>query len=337
MLAADLRVAVLREVVGDVGVLLLLVGLVAEREHEAEAADGVVSGRSVVSGRLPSGSSAGRSLARETQCHRVLAALSPTLKRSCQSTPLPDLTRGNTIALLYVQVRCLTAIRLMLLGTIEYQNHMGFSSVQIEKEVDPGENVLILSPGVEANDAPICMDLLTVESPVEEAILSVTVAKSPDSRVQIWKQYVDSPPAATKFIDVDTAARSACSCSPAEDHFQCEALSLETVASPSNLTKLGIEISNAVDELASVDEDRQLVVCFHSLTPLLQYVSDKALFRFIHLVSSEFSRADAVAHFHMDPTVHDRDTLSTFLPLFDVVIEYEDGEWTLEPDRESPT
>ncbi len=104
---------------------------------------------------------------------------------------------------------------------------------------------------------------------------------------------------------------------------------MRSVSSPSDLTGLGIEITNALGELTDTDEDRQPVVCFHSLTPLLQYVSREELFQFLHKVTHTFTEEDAIAHFHMDPTVHDEETITTFLHLFDAAIIYDDGEWRL--------
>ncbi|WP_225336088.1 DUF7504 family protein [Halomicrobium urmianum] len=194
----------------------------------------------------------------------------------------------------------------------------------------PGENVLVLSSEFGVDDEPVCLDLLTVEQPASEAMLAVTVTESPDDRIQLWHQHADAAPAAATLIDVDTSTRSAASRSTADEvHQLCETASVRTADSPADLTGLGVEITNALDELTAENEERQLVVCFKSLTPLLQYVSREELFKFVHLVTERFTQAGAVAHFHMDPTVHDEQTIATFLHLFDVVVELDDGEWTL--------
>nr|WP_225334273.1 hypothetical protein [Halomicrobium urmianum] len=171
------------------------------------------------------------------------------------------------------------------------------------------------------------MGLLTVEPPSDEAVLSVTVTESTDDRIRQWQQHTNSAPAAATAVQVDASTRSVSQ--PATDESRsCETISRRTVASPSDLTGLGIEIINAIDEFADADEDWQPVVCFHSLTPLLQYVSSEELFQFLHKVTYTFARKDAIAHFHMDPSVHDEQTIGTFFHLFDSVIRYDD-EWEI--------
>ncbi len=161
-------------------------------------------------------------------------------------------------------------------------------------------------------------------------MLSVTVTESPDDRVRHWRQHADSAPAAATLLDVDTSTRSAASDATADaDHSQDDIGSRRSIPSPSDLTKLGIEITAAIGELTDADGDRQLVVCFHSLSPLLQYVSREELFKFVHLVTDELAQAGAIAHFHMDPTAHDEQTVATFLHLFDGVVEHDDGEWAV--------
>ncbi|WP_226013292.1 DUF7504 family protein [Halomicrobium salinisoli] len=198
------------------------------------------------------------------------------------------------------------------------------------ESVRPGESVLVLCSEFGVDESPICLDLLTPDRSVEEAMLSITVTESPGDRVRQWYDHADSTPAAATVIDVDTSMRSAESgATTAGDRVQCEVDSQRTLSSPSNLTKLGIEITSALDDLRATDEERQLVVCFHSLSPLFQYVSREELFKFVHLVSDELAQVDAIAHFHMDPTAHDEQTIATFLHLFDGVVERDDGDWEL--------
>ncbi|WP_225336489.1 DUF7504 family protein [Halomicrobium urmianum] len=207
---------------------------------------------------------------------------------------------------------------------------MSTLSAPIGGSLSPGENVLVLDPEFGVDESPICMDLVTADRSVEQAMLSVTVTESPGDRVRQWQQHADTTPAAATVLDVDTSMGSAASNPTADEHrIPCESASVRTVSDPSNLTKLGIEITSALDELTAAEEDRRLVVCFRSLSPLLQYVSREELFKFVHLLADEFARTGAIAHFHMDPTAHDEQTVATFLHLFDGVVERDDGAWEL--------
>ncbi|WP_225335335.1 DUF7504 family protein [Halomicrobium urmianum] len=205
---------------------------------------------------------------------------------------------------------------------------MSQSASAIRESVSSGENVLVLAPEFGATESSICMDLLTLAPPSEEAVLEVTVTQLPGDRVRQWEEHADVPPAAATVINIGTSTRSASSGPTTEDPpGACEKPSIRTVSSPSNLTRLGIEITEAVDELTDTDAEQQLAVCFHSLTPLLQYVSQEDLFKFVHLVTERFTQAGAIAHFHMDPTVHDEQTIAMFRQLVDGVLERDGGEW----------
>ncbi|GGL64608.1 hypothetical protein GCM10009039_23180 [Halocalculus aciditolerans] len=52
-------------------------------------------------------------------------------------------------------------------------------------------------------------------------------------------------------------------------------------------------------------------------------------FQFLHVMTVKLSREGAVAHYHLDPDAHDKQTVGTLTQLFDAVLERRDGEWTL--------
>jgi len=107
-----------------------------------------------------------------------------------------------------------------------------------------------------------------------------------------------------------------------------ERLEVDAVLDPADLTTLGIRISEQLSEWGSTDE--QPVVCFHSLTELLEATDLNRAFRFLHLLTRRLSLAGAIAHFHLDPETCDEKTIETLRPLFDAVLEVdEDGTWSM--------
>jgi hypothetical protein len=64
------------------------------------------------------------------------------------------------------------------------------------------------------------------------------------------------------------------------------------------------------------------VVCFDSLTAMLQYVDVETAYEFLHAITGQLYAADARAHFHIDPTAHDRTTVDSIASLFDAVVEF---------------
>lgn len=101
-----------------------------------------------------------------------------------------------------------------------------------------------------------------------------------------------------------------------------EAVTVKSVSTPDDLTGLGITLSQAL----STHEDA--VVCFDSLTALLQYVETERAYEFLNALTGHLYAADARAHFHLDPAVHDTRTVDALASLFDVVVEAEDGGWS---------
>jgi len=120
-------------------------------------------------------------------------------------------------------------------------------------------------------------------------------------------------PAHISLINVGDFARSSAS-QPSKRALPPERLEVDAVLDPADLTTLGIRISEQLSEWGSTDE--QPVVCFHSLTELLEATDLNRAFRFLHLLTRRLSLAGAIAHFHLDPETCDEKTIETLRPLF---------------------
>jgi hypothetical protein len=112
-----------------------------------------------------------------------------------------------------------------------------------------------------------------------------------------------------------------------------ESPTIETISNATKIQRLGITINQYVAEWESTDGDT--LVCFHSLSSLLQAVGDnQRVFRFLNTLFGRIQSANAYAHYHMDPDAHDQETISTFRPMFDEVVTF-DEEGSLQIDHES--
>lgn len=201
-------------------------------------------------------------------------------------------------------------------------------SDEIAPQLPGSANVLLLTPALSAADDEACIDLLTVTDPPEEDVLSITVTQSVDDRLELWQSYVGDLPSQAGIISVDEVTRSATvSTDTAGEQPLPTPISIETVTDPGDLTGLGIAISKYLSNWAG--SPNRTVVCFHSLTTLLQYADLERVFRFLHLLTGRLKSADAVAHFHLDPGAHDAQTVNTLSQLFDVVVEHDDSDYTI--------
>lgn len=197
----------------------------------------------------------------------------------------------------------------------------------IHDRLNEPSNVLLLAPSQSSHDDSTCMELLSVTDPPKENVLLITFTQTANDRLKIWKQHIGTLPAKGAIISVGEMTRSTASHSSGTVQLS-DALVIDTVKNPGDLTGLGISISQHLETFSQ--DENQIVACFHSLTPLLQYADTQRVFRFLHVLTGRLKSVNAVAHFHMDPGAHDQQTISTLMQLFDAVIEQEeDGEWNV--------
>lgn len=98
-------------------------------------------------------------------------------------------------------------------------------------------------------------------------------------------------------------------------------LNIKTVASPSDLTGIGMEFSSLYDQLLSSDID-WVRTGFQSLGPLLLYVDDfRNVYRFINSVSGRIETAGGLGVFALDPQTQEERTIGSLQQAFDGRIE----------------
>lgn len=192
-------------------------------------------------------------------------------------------------------------------------------------------NVLVLAPTHDDRGEAVCIDLLTPSPPDRENVLWVTLTDSPDGRLGVWREHLgDVLPADLRFVDVGEGTRSAAT----RSSVGVEELVVETVSSPRDLTTLGVRITNVI---ADWDDDAQGVLCFDSLTSLLQYVDLEQAFQFMHVLTQTVRSAGGLAHYHMDPGAHDEQALNTIKTLVDDVVEPDEYGAATDTSDEGPS
>lgn len=99
-----------------------------------------------------------------------------------------------------------------------------------------------------------------------------------------------------------------------------EGVVTDNVSTPSDLTGLGISIGRILSEWRE-----PVLVCFDSLTSMLQYVDIKTAYEFLHAITGQIYAAGARAHFHIDPSAHDSQDVAAISSLFDARVQL-DGD-----------
>jgi hypothetical protein len=95
------------------------------------------------------------------------------------------------------------------------------------------------------------------------------------------------------------------------------AVRTDPVASPGNLTDLGVTLTRRLESHGA--SDPRTILCLRSLTVLLQYSAPDEVYRFLHTLLAQLDRFDATGHFHLHREAHDRETIDALRPLFDRV------------------
>lgn len=191
---------------------------------------------------------------------------------------------------------------------------------------DGGGSALLLAPSSAACCDRTCVQLSMPSSRHETDFLGVSLEETVDQVLDRWQRHAGGPPARSAVVTAEDTMRSAAAASGGQPAPVGSNVRTASVSSPTDLTGLGIKTSQVLSAWES--EPNDLVVCFRSLTTLLQSTDVKHVFRFLHVLTQRVKTTGAVAHFHMDSETHDDKTVATLRGLFDSVYELDDGTWT---------
>ena len=176
----------------------------------------------------------------------------------------------------------------------------------------PATNVMVLAPSLSEEKRDTCLELQGAGPPADLDVLRVSYSAAPAELVEEWRDHYGELPGRMGIIIVgDQPGQHASDAQLPDDVFV-------TTANPNDVTGLGMRLNNYLNDH---DGERQLVVCFDSVTEMLQFAEMKPVFKFLHMFAGQLRDADAVGHFHLDPGAHDDQTISRLKPLFDEAID----------------
>lgn len=183
---------------------------------------------------------------------------------------------------------------------------------ELRGAVGAATTTLVCVPSMRSDDG--CRDLLSAADS-DTSVVWVTFNQSPSACIERYESTASTTDAAglTVIAVGDTGPVP----STPDD------VTVETVSTPDDLTGLGIVLSQCLSA------HEEVVLCFDSLTVLLQYVDHETAYEFLNAVTGHLYAAEASAHFHLDPTAHDRRTIDALASLFDAVVTREDGAWSV--------
>ncbi len=210
----------------------------------------------------------------------------------------------------------------------------------IETPLGEANNVLVVAPSDAESADDLCRSLLAHEEPGDRSVLAVTVAQSPEERLQVLELHAGSDSSSpTTVIAVGEGARSGAD-SAADEGVDVgrdaddPRITLRTVGDPSDTPSLGTEMTEWLTRWSA--EGYSVVGCVHTLSDLLRTAGYGRTVELLVPLLERARRLDASVHYHLDPSAHDDDVVDLLGPLFDVVVEvHPDGSRTIRRE-ESP-
>jgi hypothetical protein len=193
--------------------------------------------------------------------------------------------------------------------------------------IDGASNVLLVGPTGVPVGHDICSQLCDVDTDGNRRRLLITTEHSADERLDALRPYTDEPFDETTIIVVGDQVRSNDSSEPSTQQVGEETVVIEALHDPMDLTRLGVLINKYLGK-----GETPPVICFHTLNGILQFVGIEKMFRFLHILQARVRSVGGQAHYQIDPSSVEEQSVSTLRSLFDFTIWYdEDGSISAEP------
>ena len=176
----------------------------------------------------------------------------------------------------------------------------------------PGTNVIVMAPSLSDEKRQACLDLQAGDGADYLDVLYITYSGAPGELVSQWRDHHGDLPARMGIVVVGDQPGHHSSGDSIPDNV------FATTANPNDITGLGMRLNNYLNDH---DDGSQLVVCFDSMTEMLQFADLQPAFKFLHMFAGQLRDANAISHFHLDPGAHESQTISRLKPLFDDAID----------------
>lgn len=190
-----------------------------------------------------------------------------------------------------------------------------------------------MGPMFDTAEADHCSALVNRAPPEQLATIAVSFSQTPEQLASEFDELLGELPACFKLVSVGPQARTADPDEPSDgDRPTSLAESrggVKTVESHGNLTRLGIRISECLDEIAGRDGVTAKTLCFRSLTPMLVQTDAATVLKFLQTLRGHLASHDVVGHFHLNPAPHDEQVIDLLSTAFDGIIEYDGDEVTI--------
>ncbi|MFB6196105.1 MAG: hypothetical protein ABEI80_08025 [Haloplanus sp.] len=150
-------------------------------------------------------------------------------------------------------------------------------------------------------------------------VIVVAFATSPVRWIDQWHDSADDAP---ERVTVVVSERASWAAGHPRDRLEPALPSdtdvrVETVGSPDNFTDLGVTLTETLESYEERDDPP--ILCFQSLTLLLEYAALDQVCQFLHTLVGHIDQFGAAGHFHLHEHAHEERTVEKLRGLFDRV------------------
>ncbi|MFD1598796.1 RAD55 family ATPase [Halobellus rarus] len=180
-------------------------------------------------------------------------------------------------------------------------------------ELPPGTNVAVIGPTM-SGKRDVALQLLATGYETDEGILCITT----DSAVTICNEL-------ERHVDALDRGRVGIIDTSGNDGQELLNAMTENVSSPSDLTGISIGAAKLSQQFKSrgVTDLRYGLI---SISTLLQYMSSKKVFKFLHVYTKRISSTGALGIYTLNTDSHDPQVVNTMIGLFDGIVELRESE-----------
>ena len=183
-------------------------------------------------------------------------------------------------------------------------------------EVDAGTNILVMAPPMEGIEE---FGRSTVSHAIDEdeGVIYVTTKDSGDEVLGSYSEIEGYDPGSFGVVDCVSKDQG-------RDEIKQE--NVRMANSPSDLTGIGINVSQFLDEFWNEKGIERNLIYLNSVSTLLMYSDLQTVFKFLHVFTGRVDSVEGLGLFVIDSEMHEQQAYSTLKPLFDGMIELRQGD-----------
>jgi len=186
------------------------------------------------------------------------------------------------------------------------------------QSVREGASILVSGPAMTGKE-DFAMEVLASGSRRGEGAVAVTTDRAATDTI------ADIEPRVSDFDGHRVAALDCRADGSREESEHESGAFIHRVASPSDLTGIGIGVTKSFDRLhdAGTNQGR---LALTSLSTMVTYSDRQTVFKFCHVLSSRLDSAGFLGVFTIDLTAHDDQTLQVIKQAFDGIVELREND-----------